>query len=395
MLKQKALRVRELCQERAEADAAFAGQCDRLGVGALFRVGAGKADADLIAAEHRALALARRMFVVDEFAPPPAVRARIGADIVEEGIAAAHLAVVQDHDTCVASVDTVEHADVDRIEAVLDARLLERRNGRRGSFAERRDQHVERDARQLRDLALEAMLLALRPAPQRHRDFVGLQERPEIRIEIVPDRCDLDDDLAVLRQSLRADEAKDRVPAEDPVIIAIDDAAARPVHGRHVDLVKSLQHGSSDFAPSVGAQRQEYRGTLPAPRARRLTMRKPVLPRRISRQPRSRPLSIKRIVAPETYSRAKDNPDRACGSNPSSRTRTIWTTMTTTIRMTIRARLWRSESHGTQEQAWKPRFICPSNASSKSSASRSRAKSPAAICGRSAATRLRSSWSEH
>jgi hypothetical protein len=46
-------------------------------------------------------------------------------------------------------------------------------------------------------------------------------------------------------------------------------------------------------------------------------MRKPVLLRRISRRPRTRPLSILRIVAPEILSRAKDNPDGACGSNPS------------------------------------------------------------------------------
>jgi hypothetical protein len=46
-------------------------------------------------------------------------------------------------------------------------------------------------------------------------------------------------------------------------------------------------------------------------------VRKPVLPRRVLRRPCSRPLSIKRIVAPEILSRAEDNPDGACGSNPS------------------------------------------------------------------------------
>src|SRR5450631_1801693 len=86
--------VRELFQHRTEADAAFAGKRHRFGGRALFRIGAGEADADLIAPEHRARALARRVFVTDEFAPPPSVRAGVGADIVEIGIAAAHLAVV-------------------------------------------------------------------------------------------------------------------------------------------------------------------------------------------------------------------------------------------------------------------------------------------------------------
>src|ERR1700686_3315174 len=111
----------QLLQDGAEANAALAGQCGRFRDRALVGAGAGKADADLVAAEHRPLALARRVLVVDEFALPPAVRAGVGADIIEECVAAAYSAIVQHHDAGIAAVDTVQHPDVDRIEAVFDA----------------------------------------------------------------------------------------------------------------------------------------------------------------------------------------------------------------------------------------------------------------------------------
>jgi hypothetical protein len=83
-------------------------------------VAAGKADADLIAAEHRPLALARRVLVIDEFALPAAVGAGVGADIVEKCIAAADPAVVQHHDAGIAAVDAVEHPDMNGIKTVAD-----------------------------------------------------------------------------------------------------------------------------------------------------------------------------------------------------------------------------------------------------------------------------------
>src|SRR5438445_632260 len=73
--------------------------------GAHVGVGAGKADADLVAAEYRPLALARGVLVIDEFAFPPAIGAGVGTDIVEERIAAADPAIVQHHDAGVAAVD--------------------------------------------------------------------------------------------------------------------------------------------------------------------------------------------------------------------------------------------------------------------------------------------------
>src|SRR6202163_1946689 len=114
-------RLGQLLQDGAEANAALAGQSGRFGDRALIGVGAGKTDADLIAAEHRPLALARRVLVIDEFALPPAVRAGVGADIIEERIAAADPAIVQHHDAGVAAVDTVKHPDTNGIKTVADA----------------------------------------------------------------------------------------------------------------------------------------------------------------------------------------------------------------------------------------------------------------------------------
>src|SRR4051794_28693281 len=72
--------VREFLQHRLEPNAAFAGKRSGLGVGAFIAVGAGKADADFMAAEHRTLALARRVLVIDDLALPFAVRGGVGAD---------------------------------------------------------------------------------------------------------------------------------------------------------------------------------------------------------------------------------------------------------------------------------------------------------------------------
>jgi len=74
-----------------------------------------------MATEHRPLAAAGRMFAVDDLTLPSAVRSRVRSDVIEERIAAPDKAVTQHHDTAVAGIDTVEHADVDGIEPVTDA----------------------------------------------------------------------------------------------------------------------------------------------------------------------------------------------------------------------------------------------------------------------------------
>src|SRR5882757_5937429 len=115
-----ALSRHQLPQHRLEADAALAGERGGFAFRAVIVIAAGKADADFVAAEHRPLAPARRVLVIDQFALPAALRAAVSADIVEEGIAAADAAVMQHHDAGVAGVDAVEHPDVERIESVGD-----------------------------------------------------------------------------------------------------------------------------------------------------------------------------------------------------------------------------------------------------------------------------------
>src|SRR5713226_3419331 len=103
------------------------------------------------------------MLVVDEFALPPAVRAGVGTDIIEERVAAAYSAIVQHHDAGVAAVDAVQHPDVDRIEAVFDAVFSDRKYRWRGRFANGSHHGVEGNARQLRRAAFETILLSLLP----------------------------------------------------------------------------------------------------------------------------------------------------------------------------------------------------------------------------------------
>src|SRR3954470_10179546 len=90
--------AREFLHHCLEADAALAGERGGFGFGALFGVAAGEADADFVAAEHRPLALARRMLLADQLAFPSAARSRVGADIGEVPVPAADPAVMQHHD---------------------------------------------------------------------------------------------------------------------------------------------------------------------------------------------------------------------------------------------------------------------------------------------------------
>src|SRR5580692_52311 len=117
------LRLGHLLQHRAEANAALA--CKRGGFRdrALVGVGAGKTDADLVTAKHRPLAPAPRVLVIDEFAFPFAVSARVAAEIIEEAIAAADSAIEQQHDAGIAAVDAIEHPDVNGVKTVRNAAL--------------------------------------------------------------------------------------------------------------------------------------------------------------------------------------------------------------------------------------------------------------------------------
>ena len=70
-------------------------------------------------------ALGRRVLLVEDLALPAAVLGGVGAEIIEEGVAAEDAAVVEQHHAGQAALDAVEHAQVDGIETVDDAALAD------------------------------------------------------------------------------------------------------------------------------------------------------------------------------------------------------------------------------------------------------------------------------
>src|SRR5206468_5913741 len=99
---------------------------------AFVGVGSGKANADLVTAEHRPLADAWRVLVIDELALPPAVHTGVGANLIKERVATVDSAVVQHHDAGIATIDAIEHPNVNGIKAVTDTALSDRSDRRRG-----------------------------------------------------------------------------------------------------------------------------------------------------------------------------------------------------------------------------------------------------------------------
>src|SRR5207302_11020441 len=85
--------------------------------------GAGKTDADLMAAEYAVFAFRRRVLLVEDLALPAAVGRGIGAEVIEESIAAEDAAVQQQHDTRQAGLNAVECANLDGIEPIDNAAL--------------------------------------------------------------------------------------------------------------------------------------------------------------------------------------------------------------------------------------------------------------------------------
>src|SRR6187551_1237632 len=110
---------------RGHAKAAFAGQRGRLQQRAFLVAGAGEADADLMAAEDRVLAHRGRVFLIEDLALPAAILRAVRTEIIERGVAAQDTAFIEQHDAGQAALDTVEHADVNRIEAIGDTPIAD------------------------------------------------------------------------------------------------------------------------------------------------------------------------------------------------------------------------------------------------------------------------------
>src|SRR6476659_9169579 len=84
-------------QRGREADAALACQRGRLDLCTPGAAAARATNTDLVTAEQRMLVLCRGVLLVDELALPAAVRGGVGAEIIEERVAAEDAAFFQQH----------------------------------------------------------------------------------------------------------------------------------------------------------------------------------------------------------------------------------------------------------------------------------------------------------
>src|SRR5262249_39677362 len=103
--------------------AALARERRGLDRGAFLVARAGKTDADLMTAEHGVFAPGRRVLLVEDLAFPAAIGAGVGAEIIEERVAAEDAAVIEQHHAGHSAVDAIKRAKMDGIESVDDSTL--------------------------------------------------------------------------------------------------------------------------------------------------------------------------------------------------------------------------------------------------------------------------------
>ena len=193
-----------------------------------------------MAAEHGILPHCRRVLLVEDLAFPTAVLRSVGTEIIEEGVAAEDAAVVEQHHAGEAPLDTVKHPDVNGIEAVDDAALTEATGDRDRFLLDRRHDGLERHARQLLQLALEAIEFTIRLAAGQQRCIVGAGHRPVVRIGIMPNGIDLDRDL-VADLLVGADMGEGRIATQHPAVARVHHAAADRIAKLEPDLVKASE----------------------------------------------------------------------------------------------------------------------------------------------------------
>ena len=195
------------------------------------------------------LGLRRGVFLIDELALPAAVRRAIGAEIIEERVAAENAAVMQQHHAGMPAGKAVQHPDIDRVESADDAAVADHTGRRNVVVAERRHDRAKHRAGVLHHFTREAIDLALRPAADTERDLVGTDQRPRAWRRAVAPGPEPGDDFAV-HDLVAAEMGECRIAAKHPSGLGVEHAAAGALIDVVFDLVQSL-HRAPQFCSAA------------------------------------------------------------------------------------------------------------------------------------------------
>ena len=177
------------------------------------------------------------MLAIDKLAFPLAVGGRVGPDIVEERVTAPDAAVMQHHDTGIAPVDAVEHANVDRIEPVADTIGTDRTGRRRVEVVDRGQNGPEPDTRQGGAATLEVNFLSTGRARETQDGVVDVKHRNIIGIVIVTRHPDLGREDAVSRGETAIERRAGIAAIKSATFRGEHHAAPRPALGHETEFV--------------------------------------------------------------------------------------------------------------------------------------------------------------
>src|SRR6202012_6181395 len=97
----------------------------------------------------------------EDLALPAAIRAGVGAEIVEEGVAAEDAALIEQHDAGQSTVDTIKRTQMDGIQAIDCAALANSAFDRQGLLLDRRHHGLKGNVGQFAQAALEAIEVSI------------------------------------------------------------------------------------------------------------------------------------------------------------------------------------------------------------------------------------------
>lgn len=194
-----------------------------------------------MAAEQRVLAFRRSVLLIEHLAFPAAVRRTVGAEVIEERIAAEDAALVQQQHAFQIAVDAVEHPQVHGIQPAGDAAVADRAARGKLVLVEPRHHRAKHQPRPFRRTALEAVDVALRPAAHAELAVVGPVERTDAGIDVVALAGDDGGDLAVLGFLVGAGMGERGIAAEHLARGAIHHAAAEHVADAVLAFVEPVE----------------------------------------------------------------------------------------------------------------------------------------------------------